>query len=349
MKNDTQLTSRRDFLKYAVMLSVAGRILLRTGDVRAAIDAALAADDTLDGWPDLPRTRLGSTGFEAGRLIFGCGAVLSKGRNDALLDAAFDAGINVFDSGFGGFYGPAEKNLAPFLKKRRGEIFLISKAMVGVELEPDDEITVQQAKAAAETWGNRLDTSLKELAVDKVDAYYVMAANNPSLIASDEIHEVFDKAKRAGKVDHLGLSTHHNAQAVLAKAKETGRYSIAMIAVTPAGWYDRPTRAPLDGGEPMTKLQPFLEDIRKSGIALVGMKAGRYLAGRAFLAFSRPGAFDDYYDVELLGAGLSAFQRSYAYVLGHGLDVINADMQSVEHLKENVVAAALSSRMFAAS
>jgi aryl-alcohol dehydrogenase-like predicted oxidoreductase len=349
MKHDAHLTSRRDFLKYLAMLSVAGRILLRTGDVRAAIDAAVAADDTVDGWPELPRTQLGSTGFEAGRLIFGCGAVLSKGRNDALLDAAFNAGINVFDSGFGGFYGPAEKNLAPFLGKRRDDVFLISKAMVGVELDPADEITVDQAKFAATTWGERLDTSLKELAVDKVDAYYVMAANNPSLIASDEIYEVFEKAKKAGKVEHLGLSTHHNAQAVLAKAKETGRYSIAMIAVTPAGWYDRPSGAPLEGGEPMTRLQPFLEDIRKSGIALVGMKAGRYLAGRRFLGFSRPGAYDDHYDVQLLGAGLSAFQRSYAYVLGHGLDVVNADMQSVEHLKENVVAAALSSRIFAAS
>ena len=35
------------------------------------------------------------------------------------INTAFDAGINVFDSGFGGFYGPAERNLAPFLKQRR--------------------------------------------------------------------------------------------------------------------------------------------------------------------------------------------------------------------------------------
>ncbi len=36
-----------------------------------------------------------------------------------------------------------------------------------------------------------LDQSLRELQVDRVDAYYLMASNNPSLIASDEIHGAF--------------------------------------------------------------------------------------------------------------------------------------------------------------
>ncbi len=332
------------------MATVGGRILLRTGDVRAALDAALAESNDPADWPTLPRTMLGSTGFEAGRLVFGCGAVLSHGRNDALLNTAFDAGINVFDSGFGGFYGPAERNLAPFLKQRRDDVFLISKAMVGLELEPEDQITVDQAKTAAATWGKHMETSLTELAVDRVDAYYVMAANNPSLIASDEIYEVFQKAKQAGKVEHLGLSTHHNAERVLESAMKTGRYSIAMTAVTPAGWYDRPSGAPLAGSKPMAQLQPFLARVRKSGIALVGMKAGRYLTGSRFSPFSRHDAFNDYYGDKsadnLALAKLSAFQKSYAYVLAHGLDVVNADMQSIEHLKENLVAASLSSQIF---
>ena len=40
-----------------------------------------------------------------------------------------------------------------------------------------------------------------------------------------------------------------------------------------------------------------------------------------------------------MAASLSPFQRSYAYVLAHGLDVVNADMGSLAHLQENVVAA----------
>ena len=60
-----------------------------------------------------------------------------------------------------------------------------------------------------------------------------------------------------------------------------------------------------------------------------------------------PEAFDGHYDQSFLRAQLSAFQRSYAYVLAHGLDAVNADMQNFAHLKENFVAAATSHRYFA--
>ena len=49
----------------------------------------------------------------------------------------------------------------------------------------------------------------------------------------------------------------------------------------------------------------------------------------------------------ILDAGLSPFQRSYAFVLEHGLDAVNADMQVFAHLQENVAAAAGADRLFA--
>ena len=49
----------------------------------------------------------------------------------------------------------------------------------------------------------------------------------------------------------------------------------------------------------------------------------------------------------MVKAPLSPFQRSYAYVLAHGLDAVNADMQSFAHLSENVAAAATSAQYFA--
>jgi len=41
-----------------------------------------------------------------------------------------------------------------------------------------------------------------------------------------------------------------------------------------------------------------------------------------------------------MSANLNEFQRSYAFVLEHGLDAVNADSQSLDHLEENFVAAA---------
>ena len=88
---------------------------------------------------------------------------------------------------------------------------------------------------------------------------------------------------------------------------------------------------------PDSSAPPAERRVRRVG--LIGMKAGRFLAGRRFLGWGNPGAFDEHYDKELLTAKLTAFQRSYAYVLAHGLDAVNADMQTWQHFRENHLAA----------
>jgi aryl-alcohol dehydrogenase-like predicted oxidoreductase len=342
--------SRRSFLQAVAILGVGGRTLFRTGDARGAVYAAKTSAGSNIQWPDLGRRKLGRTGFEASRLVFGCGAALSRGRKDDLLEAAFDAGINTFDNGSRRYYNDAEVNLAPFLarhKQDREKIFLISKAMTYLEVEPNAEITLKQAKQAAATWSELMEQSLRELGVDFVDAYYVMGSYNPYIVGSEEIRRVFERARDAGKVKYMGLSTHQNAQRVLEAAMETGWYDLAQVAITPAGWYDFTDRSILPDSPPLKEITPFLNRVRDSGIGLIGMKAGRYLAGRKFLGWGKPDAFDEYYDAAFMSSGLSPFQRSYAYVLAHGLDAVNADMQSFAHLEENVAAAASSPGHFA--
>jgi aryl-alcohol dehydrogenase-like predicted oxidoreductase len=177
---------------------------------------------------------LGRTGFRGSRLVFGCGAALMFRGKDELLNQAFEHGVNVFDVGTSEYYRNAEANLAGFAKQHRDKIFLISKGLVGLEVAPADELTSEQRRTAARIWAKALDRSLSDLETDHVDAYYVMAANNVSLIRSEEMHEAFLAAKAAGKVDHWGVSTHQNAQAVLDAAVDTGWYSLAQIAITPA-------------------------------------------------------------------------------------------------------------------
>ena len=241
----------------------------------------------------------------------------------------------------------AEANLAGFAKQHRDKIFLISKGQVGLEVAPTDELTGEQRRTAARAWAKALDQSLSDLETDHVDAYYVMAANNVSLIRSEEMHAAFLAAKRAGKVDHWGVSTHENAQAVLDAAVDTGWYSLAQIAITPAGWYDWNEKAVLRDSKPMAGLRPILDRARAAGVGLIGMKAARHLAGRWFgFGPDRPSAFNAYYSPEFIRAPLSPFQRSYAFVLAHGLDAVNADSGSMEHLRENFIAAATSQDYF---
>ena len=345
-EDDLASVSRRRFIQYLGMLGVAGRTFWGSGDARAAIAAARDAA-SVSSWPAMAYTPLGRTGFNASRLVMGCGASLMIRSRDDLLHTAFDAGINVFDVGYRGYYQWAERNLAAFVKSKRDDIFLISKGVAEIDAEPDDEVSARQAKAAAAIWTEHLDRSLADLEVDKVDAYYLMAAHNPSLIESDEIRKAFETARAAGKVRHLGVSTHRNAEKVLATAAKTGLYDLAMIAITPGGWYDWETKSILKGSKPMTELQPVLAQAKAQGIALVGMKAARHLSGLPVLGWwKKLDAFDAYYNEKLMAAALSPFQRSYAYVLAHGLDVVNADIQDLAQLRENVAAVAGSPTYF---
>jgi hypothetical protein len=351
MKPDVRsgLTNRRTFLQYLAMLGIGGQALLRSGDLKAAILEATESVATNLPWPEMTYRTLGRTNYRASRLVFGCGAALARQSDDRLLNIAFDAGVNVFDVGTSRYYKNAERHLAPFVKRNRDKILLISKAPVGYGFDSDEVLSKEQRVTAARTWGMLLEESLRELRVDHVDAYYLMATNNTQIVDSEEIYGVFQKAKQAGKVSYLGLSTHENAQKVLETAIDTGWYDLAMIAITPAGWYDWVGKTILAETQPMVELQPVLARAREAGIGLIGMKAARYLAGRRFLGigWGNRGAFNEYYDEKLLSSELSDFQRSYAFVLEHGLDVVNADMQSYAHLKENFVAAATSHRFFA--
>jgi len=344
---DTATTRRRSFLKGMAMLAVGGRTLLRSGDAHAAMEAVRDVARADVQWPAMAYRQLGRTGWNASRLVFGCGAALSRQPRDSLLEAAFDAGINVFDVGFRGYYADAEKNLAPFLKRHRDRVFLISKAIPAPDVEPGQALSAQERREAAATWTGQIEASLRELQVERVDAYYLMASNNTDLVGSDEIRAAFEKAKQAGKLQHLGVSTHQNAEKVLDTVARSGAFSLATIAITPGGWYDWADKSILEGSKTMAELQPTLARAREAGIGLVGMKAGRYLAGRKFLGWGKPDAFDDYYSPEFLESGLSPYQRSYAFVLAHGLDAVNADMQSLAHLQENATAAATSARYFA--
>lgn len=291
--------------------------------------------------------QLGRTRFMSSRLVFGCGAALAGGRGVRLLDRALEAGVNHFDVGSNVYYKGSEQTLAPFMKAHRDEIWVASKApMPGARIGPETSITSEKTKAAAKVWTRLLEASLKDLQTDYVDAYYLMAVDNADLIRSDEIQTAVSKAKSAGKVGYSGISTHKNAEKTLEAAIETNCYDVAMIGITPGGWYDWTTKELEKGTPPLTKLEPLLQKAHKAGIGLIGMKTGRFMAPMKALGKGDTTVFDKMYSKSFLAAPLSPFQRSSVYVLEHGLDVVIADMQNFKHLEEHIVAAASSHTYF---
>jgi hypothetical protein len=163
---------------------------------------------------------------------------------------------------------------------------------------------------------------------------------NSNNIIGWEPHDTGGSISANTKVSYFGLSTHKNAAKILKAAIETGWYDLAMIGITPAGWYDWGTKSLAQDSPPLTELQPLLKQASKAGIGLIGMKAARYQAPYWSLGKGDPTAFDHLYGQKLSSSSLNSFQRTYTYVLQHGLDLVSADMQNFKNLEENVIAAA---------
>lgn len=338
----TQFTmDRRSFMATS---AAAGAAMVTAGGASASDEGLINRNVRADR---MAYRKLGKTNWNASRLVFGCGAALIGGRAVRLLEQSFEQGVNVFDVGYDDYYKGSEKNMAEFLKKHGEEVFLISKAPLRRSVMKGDTYDVQAAKEDAAQWLLELDRSLSNMQVEKVDAYYLMAIGNPAAVASDEARAAFEKAKAAGKVDHLGISTHQQAGKCLEAAIEAGCFSLAMIGITPGGWYDWDTKSLLADTPNMKALMPLFDKARAAGIGLVGMKAGRFIAPGAALGKGDETAFDKEYDEKFMKTQLTAFQRSYAFVLAHGMDVVNADMQNFKHFEDNLIAARDSHTYFA--
>lgn len=326
---------RRDFLKTTVGTLGAGALASGTTGAHAADDGLDHRNERADR---MHYRQLGRTKFMSSQLVFGCGSALVGGKAVHLLERAYEAGVNYFDIGSNDYYKGAEKHLAAFAKKRRGDIWITSKgyARSSVEHTPGTDVSVEYAKVAAKFWTRLVEQSLIDLDSDTIDAYFTQGANDPSLVRSEEMGRAFENVKASGKVGHVGVSTHQNAQAVLATAVETGWYDIAMVAVNPAGWYDWKNKAMLAGTPSLKALRPELDRVRESGMGVIGMKAGRLIAPLRAGGQGDTAAFDSFYDEKLMAASYTPHQRSYAFVLAHGLDAVNADMQNFKHFEENL-------------
>jgi len=345
MKDEKSYDSmnRREFGKFLMKVAIGVPFVLSSSSVSKAETQSDGLEHRNEQ-PPMTYRQLGRTNFMSSRLVFGCGAALVGGKAVRLLDRALEAGINHYDVGSDVVYKGSERNFAPFLKANRGKIWVASKAPLLVRVKPGEAITSEQAKAAAKSWSELLNGSLKELQTEYVDAYYLMAVDNPELISSEEVYKAFLDAKSAGKVGYFGLSTHKNAQKVLEAAIKTGWYDLAMIGITPAGWYNWDTKSLEKDTPSLLELQPLLKQATDAGIGLVGMKTVRYLAPMKSLGKGDSSAFDNLYDEDFKASSLNPFQRAYAYVLAHGLDVVNADMQNFKHLEENIIAAVISGK-----
>jgi len=335
--------NRRQFIQSTAAVVSASTILSSKTDAAEKLDYRNHREDIM------PYRKLGRTNFMSSRLIFGCGAALIGGRAVKLLDRAYEAGINYYDVGSNDYYKGAEQHLAAFAKRHRGDIWITSKgyARSGVDHIPGEDVSVEYAKGAATYWLNLVENSLIDLKSEYIDSYFIQGTNEPSLLKTDEMNRAFEEVKTTGKIGHVGVSTHQNAEAVLETAIGHEHIELVMLAVTPAGWYDWKKKVMLEGTPPLTQLKPQIDKAREAGIGLIGMKCGRLIAPKTNAGQGDNTAFDNFYSEDYRKLPITPHQKSYAFVLKHGMDAVNSDMQNFKHFEENLHASVNAERFFA--
>jgi len=159
--------------------------------------------------------RLGATGLRISRLGLGCGnfggigsapAFFGMGETEAqafdLMDRAFDAGINFFDTAnaYGG--GRSETYIGRWLKEKgpavRQQLLLSSKVFNPVGPGPNDRGLSRRHIL------QQVDESLARLQTDRLDMYLIHEPDPETPL--DETLRALDDVVRSGKVIYVGAS-----------------------------------------------------------------------------------------------------------------------------------------------
>lgn len=153
-----------------------------------------------------PRRRLGKTNIEITPVAMGCWPVtgitsvdVTRERSEATIRAAFDAGINFFDTAYMyGYDGESEEMIGDVLGGVRDEIVIATKC----GLHWENKVSVSDA--SPERIIAECDESLRRLNTDRVELYYLHAPDPQVPVA--ESAGAISELMQAGKVLAAGLS-----------------------------------------------------------------------------------------------------------------------------------------------
>ncbi|WP_457459882.1 aldo/keto reductase [Streptomyces sp. TE5632] len=157
-------------------------------------------------------TQLGRTGLKVGRLVLGTmnfGPQTDEADSHAIMDAALDAGINLFDTanvyGWGENKGRTESIIGNWFAKggeRRDKVVLATK--VYANMSADDEAWPNHDKLSALNIRRAVDASLKRLQTDHIDLYQFHHIDRSTRF--DEIWQAIDVLIQQGKILYVGSS-----------------------------------------------------------------------------------------------------------------------------------------------
>jgi aryl-alcohol dehydrogenase-like predicted oxidoreductase len=181
-------------------------------------------------------TQLGRTGLQVSRLVLGTmnfGPQTDEPDSHAIMDAALDAGVNVFDTanvyGWGENKGRTESIIGNWFAKggdRRDKVVLATK--VYGDMAASGETWPNHSKLSALNIRRAVDASLKRLRTDHIDIYQFHHIDRATPF--EEIWQAVDVLVQQGKILYVGSSNFPGYK--IAQANETAarRGTIGLVS-----------------------------------------------------------------------------------------------------------------------
>lgn len=177
--------------------------------------------------------RLGRSGIEVSPIGFGCWAIGGPFLMDGLPDgwgdvddresikaihAAFDAGINFFDTADVYGTGHSEQILGKALQGRRHNAVIATK--FGYTYHPGKREIFSKYDVSKEYIRKACELSLKRLATDYIDLYQIHVGDL-AIEKLDDVIELLEELKKEGKIRAYGWSTWDKMRAELFSQKSS--------------------------------------------------------------------------------------------------------------------------------
>jgi aryl-alcohol dehydrogenase-like predicted oxidoreductase len=150
----------------------------------------------------LGRSGLRVAQIALGTMTFGPGAEWSRSENEAraIFDVYREGGGNFIDTANMYTGGESEKIVGRLIANDRQRFVVATKYANAVPGREDPNAAGMHRKSLMQS----LDASLKRLALDYIDLYFVHWWDFTTPV--EEVHRALDDAVRAGKILHIGLS-----------------------------------------------------------------------------------------------------------------------------------------------
>jgi predicted aldo/keto reductase-like oxidoreductase len=251
---------RRDFLKSSVA-GLGGFIYLGSQENQPF----LLVEDKREDEKRMVYRVLGKTGIKVPVITMG----VMNTDNPNLVKAALNAGMFHLDTAQTYQRGTQEAMIGEVLKERSRDSFSIAtKARPSI----DQNTGLYSAEATEEAYAQKIDTSLKSLGLDYVDIFYHNNIWVRETALYEPILKTLEKAKKAGKIRSIGISTHRNEPEVIQAAIDSKVYDVVLTA-----YNFRQQHA--------AEVKRAIAKAAEAGLGIVAMKA---IGGRAIM--EKPGA-----------------------------------------------------------